>query len=221
MGEPRSDWKHLFAIACDLLDQVRAATGDYPFGWSFGGGTALMLQIGHRDSHDVDIFIDDLQILGFLDPAKADLRFLRHPAGYGGDGARFQRFAFEGVGEIDFIVSASVTSDPFRLRLIEGRETRLETVTEIIAKKVFHRGGEAKPRDIFDIAAAARTHRDDVIAALRPYPQQVDATLRRLDVLNRDFVDRTIAQLMILPDYRELAPQSIDLAGDVLREAMA
>lgn len=70
-----SEWKRLFAIACDLIDQVHEQAGGYEFGWSFGSGTAMIIQIGHRESHDVDIFVDDGQILGFLDPAKFDLRF--------------------------------------------------------------------------------------------------------------------------------------------------
>jgi len=32
--------------------------------WTFGGGTALMLQIDHRESFDVDIFLDDPLSLG-------------------------------------------------------------------------------------------------------------------------------------------------------------
>lgn len=36
--------------------------------WSFGGGTAVILQINHRESHDVDIFLPDPQLLAFLDP---------------------------------------------------------------------------------------------------------------------------------------------------------
>ena len=35
--------------------------------WTFGGGTALMLQIDHRESDDVDIFLPDPQLLPFLD----------------------------------------------------------------------------------------------------------------------------------------------------------
>jgi len=157
-----SEWERLFVIACDLLDQVRAHAGAYPFGWSFGGGTAMMIQIGHRESHDVDIFIDDGQILGFLDPAKVDLHFKEKPADYGGDGARFQKFAFTDIGEIDFIASGHLTDTPFVIKQIEGRDVKLETIPEIIAKKVFHRGSEAKARDVFDIAAAARTHRAEV-----------------------------------------------------------
>ncbi|RUW44700.1 hypothetical protein EOA32_36030, partial [Mesorhizobium sp. M1A.F.Ca.ET.072.01.1.1] len=39
------------------------------FEWSFGGGTAMMIQIGHRESHDIDVFLDDPQLLGFMDPS--------------------------------------------------------------------------------------------------------------------------------------------------------
>lgn len=216
-----SDWPRLFAIACDLLDQVQESTGGYQFGWSFGGGTAMMIQIGHRESHDIDIFIDDGQILGFLDPGKVDLRFKEKPADYVGDGARFQKFAFSDVGEIDFIVSGHLTQAPFETREVEGRLVQLETIPEIIAKKVYHRGSEAKPRDIFDMAAAARTHRDEVVIALRDFPDQVQATLARLDKLNPDFVARTIGQLMILPAYQNLAGESLAVTKDLLQEVVA
>jgi hypothetical protein len=217
----RSSWTRLFAIASDLLQQVRVNAGAYPIEWSFGGGTALMLQIGHRESHDIDIFIDDPQILGFLDPAKSDLQFIEAPVDYAGDGARFQRFAFGGAGEIDFIVSANLTSNPSRAAKIEGQEVQLETVAEIIAKKIYHRGREAKPRDIFDIAAAAQSHRPEIVLALRALRDQAEATLLRLDELNPQFVASTIEQLMILPKYAALVPDSLAIARSVLREATA
>jgi hypothetical protein len=50
-----SEWRRLFHIAVDLIDQLRENTGGYGFEWSFGGGTAMMIQIGHRESHDFDI----------------------------------------------------------------------------------------------------------------------------------------------------------------------
>lgn len=61
------------------------------------------------------------------------------PSDYQGDGLRFQKFAFEGVGEIDFIVAGALTGKPFETREVEGRAVRLETIPEIIAKKVYHR----------------------------------------------------------------------------------
>lgn len=162
-----SEWERLFVIALDLLDQVHAHAGDYEFGWSFGGGTEMMIQIGHRESHDIDIFIDDAQILGFLDPARVDLHFKQEPADYRGDGGRHQQFAFADIGEVDFIASGHLTSTPFVIKRIEGWDVNLETIPEIIAKKVFHRGSEITARDVFDIAAAARSHRFEVVTALK------------------------------------------------------
>ncbi len=48
-----SEWRRLFSIATDLIDQLRENAGGYDCDWSFGGGTAMMIQIGHRESHDI------------------------------------------------------------------------------------------------------------------------------------------------------------------------
>ncbi len=216
-----SEWRRLFAIAADLIDQLREKAGGFEFEWSFGGGTAMMIQINHRESHDVDIFLDDPQLLGFIDPSKSQLSFSTGPAAYDGDGTRFQKFAFEGLGEIDFIVAGALTGTPFEKREVEGRSVWLETIPEIIAKKVYYRGSEARPRDIFDIAAAARSQLGAVVDALRVFPQQVTRTRERLEKLNPEFVSRAIAQLMIMPDYEASAADSLDAAIAVLDEALS
>ncbi len=79
-------------MAVGAINQVHESTGGYPFSWSFGGGTAMMLQIGHRESHDVDIFIDDHQILGFFNPDTNDLKFEIPPTENITDGNGFQKF---------------------------------------------------------------------------------------------------------------------------------
>ncbi|RWL88904.1 MAG: hypothetical protein EOR68_32005 [Mesorhizobium sp.] len=220
-GRRASQWRRLFGIAADLIDQLRENTGGYDFAWSFGGGTAMMIQIGHRESHDVDIFLDDPQLLGFIDPSRSQLRFDLAPSDYQGDGLRFQKFAFEDVGEIDFIVAGTLTRTPVQIRDVEGRAIPLETIPEIIAKKVYYRGSEAKPRDIFDIAAAARSQRGSVVAALTAFPEQVSRTKVRLEKLNPEFVDRAIAQLMIMPDYQASAADSLNTALAVLDEVLS
>src|SRR5690606_10923434 len=60
-------WPILFDIAIEILDGFRETQGFAPQ-WSFGGGTALMLQIDHRESHEIDLFLDDPQVLPFLNP---------------------------------------------------------------------------------------------------------------------------------------------------------
>jgi hypothetical protein len=142
------------------------------------------------------------------------------PVEYGGDGARFLRFAFGGLGEIDFIASGSLTSAPSRPTEIEGQKVQLETVAEIIAKKVYYRGSEAKPRDLFDIAAAARSHGEEIVAGLRAFPDESAATLTRLNGLNPEFVARTIEQLMVFPEYTALVPDSLATARKVLEAAI-
>lgn len=216
-----SQWRRLFGIAVDLIDQIRENASGSDFEWSFGGGTAMMIQISHRESHDIDIFLDDPQLLGFIDPSRSRLRFDLAPSDYQGDGLRFQKFAFEGVGEIDFIVAGALTPTPLEMREVEGRTVQLETIPEIIAKKVYYRGSEAKPRDIFDIAAAARTQLEPVINGLRTFPEQVSRTRERLEKLNPEFVDRAIAQLMIMPEYEASAADSLDRALAVLDEALS
>lgn len=130
-----SEWQRLFAIASDLIRQVRVATGGYDFEWSFGGGTAMMIQIGHRESHDVDLFINDPQLLGFLDPSRSGLSLSVVPAAYEGDGARFQKFAFDQLGEIDFIVAGALTAVPVVIQIVEGQPVQLEPSLRSLPRK--------------------------------------------------------------------------------------
>jgi len=51
MSADGPDWARLFRIACALIRQVNSKQTIID-SWSFGGGTAMMLQIDHRESHD-------------------------------------------------------------------------------------------------------------------------------------------------------------------------
>ncbi len=169
MSADGPDWARLFRIACSLIRQVNSEQVIID-SWSFGGGTAMMLQVGHRESHDVDIFLPDAQLLPFLDPKLHDFEFEVRPSDYGGDGTGFIKLAFTGIGEIDFIVAHALTDKATTKRMIEDEDVDLETVAEIIAKKIHYRGASIKPRDIYDIAAAARYDRtalEDAKALLR------------------------------------------------------
>ena len=103
-----SDWARLLRIACSLIRQVNSKQSIID-SWSFGGGTAMMLQIDHRESRDVDIFLPDPQLLSYLDPKLHDFKFEIFPADHDGDGSGFLKIAFKDIGEIDFIVGLSLT----------------------------------------------------------------------------------------------------------------
>jgi hypothetical protein len=177
----------------------------------------MMLQIDHRESRDIDIFLSDPQLLPFLDPQKHDFQFEVQPPDYEGDGSSFLKFAFKDIGEIDFILGHAMTLSPTTQVTIEGETTLLETIPEIIAKKIYYRGSSIKPRDIFDIAAASEQHADSVVEALRSYRNEVKNTLVTIDKLNPDFVDKAIAQLSIKDKFRSVAKTALQQAKDVLR----
>lgn len=58
---PQLDWVRLFRIARSLIRQVNSEQVIIDH-WTFGGGTAMMLQIDHRESYDIDIFLSDPQL---------------------------------------------------------------------------------------------------------------------------------------------------------------
>ncbi|MET4391745.1 hypothetical protein ABIB73_007537 [Bradyrhizobium sp. F1.4.3] len=175
----------------------------------------MMLQIDHRDSNDIDIFLADAQQLSFLDPQKRDFDFDIRPSDYTGDGSRFLKLGFE-MGEIDFIVARALTSSPTMQATVDGETTLLETIPEIIAKKVYYRGARIAPRDIFDIAAGSETQADSIIEALRAYRDEVAQALIAIEKQNPDFVNAAISQLRIKPPYLTIAKAAIEKAKEVL-----
>jgi Nucleotidyl transferase AbiEii toxin, Type IV TA system len=211
-----SDWPRLLRIASSLIRQVNA-TGPVIDRWTLGGGTALMLRIDHRESRDIDIFLDDPQQLAFLDPAKRDFRLETHPSGHFGDAARFLKLAFSGLGEIDFMATPSLTASPATQTFVEGETIFLESVPEILTKKIHCRSAGLKPRDVFDIAASAESHADAIIREFQMYRFEVAQAASALERLNPEFVTRTIGQLAITPRYECLVASAIDRAMELLR----
>ena len=176
-----------------------------------------MLQIDHRESHDIDIFLNDPQLLPFLDPQKRDFQFEVLPSASESDGARFLKFAFDEIGEIDFIVADEMTASPTKQVTVEGETVLLDTIPEIITKKIHYRGASIRPRDIFDIAAAGEQHASSIISELKPYHDDVTRTLATMAKLNPDFVNAAIAQLRIRDRYAAIAKTSLQKAKQILQ----
>jgi hypothetical protein len=179
----------------------------------------MMLQIHHRESRDVDVFLSDPQLLPFLDPQMQDFEFQIRPAEYTGDGARFLKMVFDKIGGIDFIVGRALTSLPTKPMVIDGEAVLLETIPEIITKKIYYRASSIKPRDIFDIAAAGEQHANGLINELQNYHDDVMRALATIDKLNPDFVDDVISQLAIMDKYKAIAKTAIKRSKEILRAA--
>ncbi len=144
-------WERLFRHALYPIDSVQDA-GERLTDWTFGGGTVLMRRYRHRLSKDIDIFIPSPQYLNYLSPhlnEKAEALTTNYDLQAG-----FLKLVFD-EGEIDFVVSGSLTQDPIVREAIFNRQVAVETSVEIIAKKVWHRGADFTARDVFDLALVA------------------------------------------------------------------
>lgn len=155
MKPPKFDrpgsWRTLFDSALTLIEDLEARV-DAP-SWSFGGGTVLMLRLNHRHSRDIDLFVPDPQYLGYVSPRLSDAAealTTEHE-----EGAAFVKLLLP-AGEIDFVVGAPLTESPWDVMTHRRRRIRVESCAEIAAKKMHHRGGQAKARDLFDLCAVAK-----------------------------------------------------------------
>lgn len=143
-------WRHLWPQALGLMTHLEAMV-QQPL-WTFGGGTVLMLRYGHRLSKDIDLFVPDPQYLGYVNPRLSEVAEAVS-ADYE-ENAEFIKFYLP-QGEIDIVVGTALTERPYEVVRHAGREIKVERSAEIIAKKMWHRGDQAKARDLFDLCAVA------------------------------------------------------------------
>ncbi len=146
---PEGSWKILLQEAFKIIDDLEARGGIAKPFWTFGGGTALMLRYGHRLSKDIDIFVPDPQYLGYVSPRLSDVA-----AEVSEDYVEASGYVklIRPEGEIDFVAASNLTNLPFEIWHLLGREVKVETSAEIVAKKLWHRGHTATARDLFDLA---------------------------------------------------------------------
>ena len=180
-------WRDLFASALTLTDHLATIVRNPT--WSFGGGTVLMLRLNHRHSKDIDLFVPDPQYLGYFSPRLTDAAEAVTTEYQ--EAAEYIKL-FLPQGEIDVVVGTPLTDSPWQLAAHQGREIRVESCAEIIAKKMHYRGDQAKARDLFDLCA---------VADLAPH--EID--------IARPFMGRHAGVfLQRLEDRRELARDEFD-----------
>ncbi|MCX8018401.1 MAG: nucleotidyl transferase AbiEii/AbiGii toxin family protein, partial [Rhodocyclaceae bacterium] len=61
-------WRALHDVALHVVRLAERRAGGAPMSPRLGGGTCLMLQIQHRISHDIDLFVLYAQWMGYLTP---------------------------------------------------------------------------------------------------------------------------------------------------------
>jgi len=132
-----SDWESLLDLALPALDHVFPSGGAAPHGsatsadWTLGGGTAIMIQIRHRISHDIDIFVPGTKLKAFTLAANPAAARISPRFQWPGHHVKYE----VPVGEIDFRSVGLATEPGFTWFDFPGRRIALETPEEVIVKK--------------------------------------------------------------------------------------
>ena len=126
---------------------------------SLGGGTALAaFYWNHRYSTDIDIFIYDKEDKKYLlkdtnwsDEVKKmmenigyDGKFINHPI--------YSEITIDDDSKIQFFDVIKKSNTPFKKVNLWNHEILIDTIEEIIAKKIYYRADKGNTRDLFDIA---------------------------------------------------------------------
>jgi len=203
-------WQTLFQRALLLIDSARdsGATLDY---WSFGGGTVLMRRHRHRFSRDIDIFVPDPQCLSYLSPRLNDLA--ESLTSNYVEQADFLKLNFP-EGEIDFVASAPLTENAAVTETLFEREVQVETSSEIIAKKVWHRGDRFTARDIFDLAMVTEKEPEALWQIQPILHDRRDVILAKI-ASQEAALRETFAALEVL-DYRRSFDECVELTRTAL-----
>jgi hypothetical protein len=204
-------WEILFQRALILIDDARAQ-GIPVDDWTFGGGTVLMRRHRHRLSRDVDIFISDPQFIGYLSPRLSPTAESL-TTDYSED-SNFVKLAFP-EGEIDFVAAPPLTSVPAKPEMLFGRSFLVETSTEIVAKKIWHRGADITARDIFDFAMVAELESGAMYEIAPILQDRRDAVLDRIRRHEQSL--RESFESLTTLDYR----RSFDECVQIVKEKLA
>lgn len=205
---PEGVWKELLPHALRIIEDIKNHGTNDPF-WTFGGGTVLMFRYQHRLSKDIDIFVPDPQYLGFVTPRLSDVAAAISTQ-YVEDQSSYVKL-IRPEGEIDFVASPNLTEAPFEMWNIAGQHIRVETATEIVAKKLWHRGDRATARDLFDLSLVIEREAESLRKAAKfllknaePFISQI---VSRAAVLKMQFAE--IDALTYKPAYEDAVHRAI------------
>ena len=199
---PSGVWEQLLPHALKVIEDIKTHGIKNPF-WTFGGGTVLMLRYQHRISKDIDIFVPDPQYLGFATPRLSDVA-AEISDDYIEESSSYVKL-IRPEGEIDFVASPNITSPGFEEWHLKNNLIKVETGTEIVAKKLWHRGDRATARDLFDLALVIEKEGDALRQAhhflLKNADQFIEQLNSRREILTVQF--NNIETLNYNPTYDE------------------
>ena len=135
----------------------------------FGGGTALAIYyFQHRLSFDIDLFVIDVQILNYLSPKHwIDETNNFDTSKYIDLSHHIRVLEKKNNIKVDVLVTQNKLSHALldNSKTIFNGDVYVESIEDIIAKKIIYRKNDNLTRDIIDIAIAIK-HADNIFESL-------------------------------------------------------
>lgn len=135
----------------------------------FGGGTALAIYyFQHRLSFDIDLFVTDVQILNYLSPKHwIDETNNFDTSKYIDLSHHIRVLEKKNNIKVDVLVTQNKLSHALldNSKTIFNGDVYVESIEDIIAKKIIYRKNDNLTRDIIDIAIAIK-HADNIFESL-------------------------------------------------------
>ncbi|GAA7086700.1 nucleotidyl transferase AbiEii/AbiGii toxin family protein [Helicobacter pylori] len=220
--------KSLSFIKNNFVTQIQALEQFYPIIKSalnlglnpssikFGGGTALsMYYFQHRLSFDIDLFVNDAQYLGFFSP-KLWIDDCSHF-----DSAKYiDQHNHIGITNkdnikidilIDYASNEGYIDDS---KKIFAFDIYIESLENIIAKKITFRKTDNKTRDIFDIAVALHNDSnlfDKLLNAQKISKQDLLTLQNSLQELNKEKYNSQIKIVKPTQEYSHIALNAYEI----------
>ena len=213
-------WRLLLSRAIIGLEQLEQQGQAVP-DWILGGGTALMLHSDHRLSKDIDAFIDDPQYLGIMSPDVTDV----WDCHTWDKAAHYLKLEYP-EGEIDFSVSSPLSDLATTFHEVDLSDLpakrkvtiEIEHPAEIALKKMHYRPTMLKSRDIFDIAVADSIDHEALVCNLNEIADKRGALLKRLDGIDRKFLQAELAELDIQEGWDDQKKSCLETVKSLVQQ---
>ncbi len=188
---------------------------------ALGGGTALSAYYwGHRFSTDIDIFIysNMADVLKKIDPRKTSglIRKRLAKINYAGDLKMhpiYTELSIDDDSKMQFFIVKGFTSTPYSEVTLWDKTILIESIEEIIAKKVYYRCGDGNSRDLFDIAVAIHEN-PSILMSINVKKEKIETLLERVGTIleNKELMNnynKDIEMMSPAEEYMDIAINTI------------
>lgn len=205
-----SRWASLLDLALPALEHAlpderdALSKGSAPR-WTLGGGTALALRIGHRISDDIDIFLSGVPLKAVSPGGNPIAKQISEKFDWPGHYVKYHR----PDGEIDFLSSALQTSPGFSLETFRGQTIALETVDEVMVKKLRYRSTTFTLRDAFDLACVLKAKPETILTLAAEVADAIPRATLAITSLSNEKVRSAVRPM---PAFADILDNPIDQA---------